>query len=139
MALGDVSKTKKRKNHGTTRTNGIRSRSLREASFSSDTVNATLSNGFLAPPLTAKASVKPPECANFYEIHGNGFVISISLDENGITDASWNKNEGTRTRRIYALARNKQRKEALCLPFRLPIARFVTLFCLIFTMRINHT
>lgn len=27
---------------------------MREASFSSDTVNATISNGFLTPPLTAK-------------------------------------------------------------------------------------
>ena len=54
---------------------------LREASFSSDTVNGK------------KASVKRLN-ANFYEIHGNGFVISISLDENGITDASWNKTKG---------------------------------------------
>ncbi|WP_226848029.1 hypothetical protein [Enterobacter cloacae complex sp. P15RS] len=40
-----------------------------------------------------KASVKRLN-ANFYEIHGNGFVISLSLDENGITDASWNKTNG---------------------------------------------
>ncbi|MED5719232.1 hypothetical protein VZ117_23785, partial [Enterobacter hormaechei] len=40
-----------------------------------------------------KASVKRLN-ANFYEIRGNGFVISLSLDENGITDASWNKTKG---------------------------------------------
>ncbi len=40
-----------------------------------------------------KASVKRLN-ANFYEIHGNSFVISLSLDENGITDASWNKTKG---------------------------------------------
>nr|WP_063450287.1 hypothetical protein [Enterobacter genomosp. S] len=57
-----------------------------------------------------KASVKRLN-ANFYEIHGNGFVLSLSLDENGITDASWNKTKG-REHGVLALARNKQRKEA---------------------------
>ncbi|CAH3743983.1 hypothetical protein [Enterobacter hormaechei] len=67
---------------------------LREASFSSDTVNAKLSNGFFSATVNGKkASVKRLN-ANFYEIHGNGFVISLSLDENGITDASWNKTKG---------------------------------------------
>ncbi|HCD4761694.1 TPA: hypothetical protein NBR58_004317 [Enterobacter hormaechei] len=67
---------------------------LREASFSSDTVNATLSNGFFSATVNGKkASVKRLN-ANFYEIHGNGFVISLSLDVNGITDASWNKTKG---------------------------------------------
>ncbi|WP_165465780.1 hypothetical protein [Enterobacter cloacae] len=67
---------------------------LREASFSSETVNATLSNGFFNATVNGKkASVKRLN-ANFYEIHGNGFVISLSLDENGITDASWNKTKG---------------------------------------------
>lgn len=89
---------------------------LREASFSSDTVNATLSNGFFSATVNGKkASVKRLN-ANFYEIHGNGFVISISLDENGITDASWNKRRDANTA-FYALVRNKQRKEALCLLF----------------------
>ena len=67
---------------------------LREASFSSDTVNATLSNGFFSATVNGKkASVKRLN-ANFYEIRGNGFVISLSLDENGITDASLNKTKG---------------------------------------------
>ena len=67
---------------------------LREASFSSDTVNATLSNGFFSATVNGKkASVKRLN-ANFYEIRGNGFVISLSLDENGISDASWNKTKG---------------------------------------------
>ncbi|ELC6414730.1 hypothetical protein Q8V90_003560 [Enterobacter hormaechei] len=67
---------------------------LREASFSSNTVNATLSNGFFSATVNGKkVSVKRLN-ANFYEIRGNGFVISLSLDENGITDASWNKTKG---------------------------------------------
>ena len=67
---------------------------MREASFSSSTVNATISNGFFSATVNGKkASVKRLN-ANFYEIRGNGFVISLSLDENGITDASWNKTKG---------------------------------------------
>ena len=67
---------------------------LRDASFSSDTVNATRSNGFFSATVNGKkASVKRLN-ASFYEIRGNGFVISLSLDENGITDASWNKTKG---------------------------------------------
>ena len=67
---------------------------LREASFSSDTVNATLSNGFFRATVNAKKAGVKRLNANFYEIRGNGFVISLSLDENGITDASWNKTKG---------------------------------------------
>ena len=67
---------------------------LREASFSSDTVNATLSNGFFSATVNGKkASVKRLN-ANFYEIHGHGFVITLSLDVNGLPDASWNKTKG---------------------------------------------
>lgn len=32
--------------------------------------------------------------ANSYEIKGAGYVLSIALDEDGITDASWNKTHG---------------------------------------------
>jgi hypothetical protein len=67
---------------------------MREASFSSNGLNATISNGFFSATVNGKKATVKRLNANFYEIHGNGFVISISLDENGITDASWNKTKG---------------------------------------------
>lgn len=67
---------------------------MREASFSSNVLNATISNGFFSATVNGKKATVKRLNANFYEIHGNGFVISISLDENGITDASWNKAKG---------------------------------------------
>ena len=67
---------------------------MREASFSSDTVNATISNGFFSATINGKKAAVKRLNATFYEIHGEGFVISFSLDENGITDASWNKTKG---------------------------------------------
>ena len=67
---------------------------MREASFSSDTVNATISNVFFSATLNGKKAAVKRLNATFYEIHGEGFVISFSLDENGITDASWNKTKG---------------------------------------------
>ncbi|HDR2661125.1 hypothetical protein JBO41_01035 [Enterobacter asburiae] len=67
---------------------------MREASFSSDTVNATISNGFFNATVNGKKATVKRLNAAFYEIHGNGVVISFSLDENGITDASWNKTKG---------------------------------------------
>lgn len=67
---------------------------MREASFSSDTVNATISNGFFSATINGKKATVKRLNAAFYEIHGNGVVISFSLNENGITDASWNKTKG---------------------------------------------
>lgn len=67
---------------------------MRKASFSSDTVNATISNGFFNATINGKKATVKRLNAAFYEIHGNGVVISFSLDENGITDASWNKTKG---------------------------------------------
>ncbi|HCH0657237.1 TPA: hypothetical protein ACOEP7_002399 [Enterobacter asburiae] len=67
---------------------------MREASFSSDTVNATISNGFFNATVNGKKATVKRLNAAFYEIHGNGVVISFSLNENGITDASWNKTKG---------------------------------------------
>ncbi|MEH0884453.1 hypothetical protein [Enterobacter sp. UNJFSC 003] len=67
---------------------------MREATFTSGNVNATISNGFFNATVNGKkASVKRLQ-ANFFEIHGSGFVISISLDENGINSASWNNTKG---------------------------------------------
>lgn len=67
---------------------------MRAATFSSSTVNATISNGFFSATLNGKKATVKRLNASFYEIHGNGVVISFSLDENGITDASWNKTKG---------------------------------------------
>lgn len=67
---------------------------MRAATFSSSTVNATISNGFFSATLNGKKATVKRLNAGFYEIHGNGVVISFSLDENGITDASWNKTKG---------------------------------------------
>ncbi|MCK6687312.1 hypothetical protein L8T09_06200 [Enterobacter asburiae] len=67
---------------------------LREATFTSDAVNATISNGFLDATINGKKAIVKRLNTHFYEIHGNGFVISLSLDENGITAASWNKTTG---------------------------------------------
>ncbi|QIP20869.1 hypothetical protein HA514_15145 [Enterobacter kobei] len=67
---------------------------LREASFSSDALNATISNGFFSATINGKKATIKRVNANFYEIHGGGFVISLSLDENGIIGASWNKTKG---------------------------------------------
>ena len=74
---------------------------LREATFTSDAanaisgqLNATISNGFFNATINGKKATVKRLNAHFYEIHGNGFVISLSLDENGITAASWNKTTG---------------------------------------------
>ena len=67
---------------------------MRAATFWSSTVNATISNGFFSATINGKKATVKRLNAAFYEIHGNGVVISFSLDENGITDASWNKTQG---------------------------------------------
>ena len=67
---------------------------LREASFSANALNATISNGFFTATINGKKATVKRLNANFYEIHGYGYVISLSLDENGITNASWNKTNG---------------------------------------------
>lgn len=89
----DISKTKAENAAQGDRTTAVHD-PLREASLTSNTVSATVSNGFFNATVNGKkASVKRLN-AHFYEIHGDGVVISLSLDENGITDASWNKTKG---------------------------------------------
>jgi len=67
---------------------------LREASFSANGIKATLNNGFTQATINGKkASVKRSN-ANFYEIKGAGYILSISVDADGVTDASWNKTHG---------------------------------------------
>lgn len=67
---------------------------LREASFSANGIKATINNGFTQATINGKkASVKRLN-ANFYEIRGAGYILSITLDEDGVTDASWNRTHG---------------------------------------------
>ena len=67
---------------------------LREASFSANGIKATVSNGFFTATINGKKATVKRFNANAYEIKGAGYVLSITLDENGITDASWNKTHG---------------------------------------------
>lgn len=67
---------------------------LREASFSANGIKATVSNGFFTATINDKKATVKRFNANAYEIKDAGYVLSITLDENGITDASWNKTHG---------------------------------------------
>lgn len=67
---------------------------LREASFTANGINATVSNGFFTAKINGKKAVVKRFNANSYEIKGAGYVLSVTLDDNGITDASWNKTHG---------------------------------------------
>lgn len=67
---------------------------LREASFTANGINATVSNGFFTANINGKKAVVKRFNANSYELKGAGYVLSITLDDNGITDASWNKTHG---------------------------------------------
>ncbi|WP_039031095.1 membrane lipoprotein lipid attachment site-containing protein [Leclercia adecarboxylata] len=67
---------------------------LREASFSANGIKASINNGFTQATINGKKAVVKHSNANFYEVKGAGYVLSISLDANGVTDASWNKTHG---------------------------------------------
>lgn len=67
---------------------------MREATLSSNVLKATLSNGFFTATVNGKKATVKRINANFYEIHGAGYVISISMNANGIDSASWNKTHG---------------------------------------------
>ncbi|MNV40192.1 hypothetical protein D3C71_1317930 [compost metagenome] len=67
---------------------------LREASFTANGINATVSNGFFTAKINGKKAVVKRFNANSYEIKGAGYVLSVTLDDNGITDASWNRTHG---------------------------------------------
>lgn len=51
-------------------------------------------NGFFTATINGKKATVKRFNANAYEIKGAGYVLSITLDDNGITDASWNKTQG---------------------------------------------
>lgn len=67
---------------------------LREASFSANGIKATINNGFTQATINGKKATVKRSNANFYEIKGAGYILSISLDADGVTDASWNKTHG---------------------------------------------
>lgn len=67
---------------------------MREATLSSNVLKATLSNGFFSATVNGKKAVVKRINANFFEIHGAGYVISVSMNANGIESASWNKTHG---------------------------------------------
>lgn len=67
---------------------------LREASFSANGIKASINNGFTQATINGKKAVVTRSNAHFYEVKGAGYVLSISLDANGVTDASWNKTHG---------------------------------------------
>ncbi|MGZ0720207.1 hypothetical protein ACXNAM_05530 [Kluyvera cryocrescens] len=67
---------------------------MREATFSSNVLKATLSNGFFSATINGKKATVKRVNANFYEIRGAGYVISVSMNAEGIDSASWNKTHG---------------------------------------------
>jgi len=67
---------------------------MREATLSSNVLKATLSNGFFAATINGKKATVKRVNANFYEIRGAGFIISVSMNAEGIESASWNKTHG---------------------------------------------
>lgn len=67
---------------------------MREAILSSNVLKATLSNGFFSATVNGKKAVVKRINANFFEIHGAGYVISVSMNADGIESASWNKTHG---------------------------------------------
>ena len=67
---------------------------MREATLSSNVLKATLSNGFFSATVNGKKAVVKRINANFYEIRGAGYIISVSMNADGIEGASWNKTHG---------------------------------------------
>lgn len=67
---------------------------MREATLSSNVLKATLSNGFFSATINGKKATVKRVNANFYEIRGAGYVISVSMNAEGIDSASWNKTHG---------------------------------------------
>lgn len=67
---------------------------MREATLSSNVLKATLSNGFFTATVNGKKATVKRINENFFEIHGGGYVISVSMNGDGIDSASWNKTHG---------------------------------------------
>lgn len=67
---------------------------MREATLSSNVLKATLSNGFFTATVNGKKATVKRINQNFFEIHGGGYVISVSMNADGIDSASWNKTHG---------------------------------------------
>ena len=67
---------------------------MREATLSSNVLKATLSNGFFTATVNGKKATVKRINQNFFEIHGGGYVISVSMNADGIDSASWTKTHG---------------------------------------------
>lgn len=67
---------------------------MREATLSSSVLKATLSNGFFTATVNGKKATVKRINANFFEIHGGGYIISVSMNADRIEYASWNKVHG---------------------------------------------
>lgn len=67
---------------------------LREATFSANGIKASINNGFTQATINGKKAAVKRFNANAYEVKGAGYVLSLTLDDKGVTDASWNKTHG---------------------------------------------
>lgn len=64
---------------------------LRMAEFSGPGINASINNGFTVAHINhKKATVKRVNTA-YYEVSGNGYILSISLNDEGVETASYTK------------------------------------------------
>lgn len=64
---------------------------MREATLTGPGVKATVSNGFFKATINNKKAKVKRLNANYYEISGAGYIVSISLDKEGIQSASYTK------------------------------------------------
>lgn len=67
---------------------------MRAATLSSQVLKATLSNGFFTATVNGKKAMVKRINDNFFEIHGAGYIISVSMNADGIDAASWNRTHG---------------------------------------------
>lgn len=64
---------------------------MREATLTAPGVRATVSNGFFNATINDKKAKVKRFNQNYYEITGGGYIVSISLDDEGIQSASYTK------------------------------------------------
>lgn len=64
---------------------------LRQASLRGPGIMAEINNGFTVARINGKKAIVKRFNENYYEISGGGFVLSLSLNENGVESASYTK------------------------------------------------
>ncbi|KNC09902.1 hypothetical protein AC791_14910 [Klebsiella sp. RIT-PI-d] len=64
---------------------------MREATLTGPGVKATVSNGFFNATINGKKAAVKRFNANYYEISGAGYTLSLSLNSEGIESASYTK------------------------------------------------